>query len=123
MPDDPRLGEFREQFAGRLGTFEERPEHHLPGVDKVEDTLELFERLDRRSDERVDARDYLRARLIDILVGDWDRHTGQYRWVRVADGDRRGRGGGPRARGAAVPRRAGGGPTLRGGNGEPLARR
>jgi hypothetical protein len=89
MPDDPRLGEFREKFAGRLGTFEERPEHHLPGVDKVEDTLDLFERLDRRSDERVDARDYLRARLIDILVGDWDRHTGQYRWVRLADGDRR----------------------------------
>ncbi|HWE25442.1 MAG TPA: hypothetical protein VG496_16000 [Myxococcales bacterium] len=89
LPDDPRLGEFRARFAGMLGTLEERIEHHIPGVDKVEDTFGLFERLDRRSDERVDARDYLRSRLVDILVGDWDRHTDQYRWVRVRNGDER----------------------------------
>jgi len=89
LPDDARLGEFRAQFAGMLGTLEERIEHRIPGVDKAEDTLSLFERLDRRSDERVDARDYLRSRLVDILVGDWDRHTGQYRWVRVTEGDER----------------------------------
>jgi len=89
LPDDTRLGEFRAQFAGMLGTLEERIEHWIPGVDKAEDTLTLFERLDRRSDERVDARDYLRSRLVDILVGDWDRHTGQYRWVRVTEGDER----------------------------------
>jgi len=66
MPDDPRLGGFRGTFAGRLGTLEERIERRIPGVDKVDDTLSLFERLDRRGDERVDARDYLRARLVDI---------------------------------------------------------
>jgi hypothetical protein len=89
MPDDPRLGEFRQQFAGILGTIEERIEHQVPGVKKVDDTLSLFERLDERSDESVDPRDYLRARLIDILVGDWDRHIGQYRWVRLDEGGQR----------------------------------
>ena len=87
MPDDPRLQEFRASFAGRLGTFEERIEKRIPGVNKVLTTIELFERLDRHSDEHVDARDYLRARLLDILIGDWDRHGGQWRWVRIAEDD------------------------------------
>ncbi len=89
MPDDPRLGEFRSTFAGMLGGLEERIEHKIPGVKKVEDTLSLFERLDERSDERVDARAYLRVRLMDVLVGDWDRHIDQYRWVRFDESDGR----------------------------------
>jgi len=44
-----------------LGLMQERIEHRLPGVEKEEETLFLFERLDGRSDEHVDARDYLRA--------------------------------------------------------------
>ena len=32
---------------------------------------------------RVDARAYLRARLIDHLIGDWDRHRDQWRWVKL----------------------------------------
>ena len=83
LPEDDRLAEFRQNFTGMLGTFEERVEWRVPGVDKVEDSLALFARLDRHKDESVDARDYLRSRLVDLLVGDWDRHLGQYRWVRI----------------------------------------
>jgi len=32
---------------------------------------------------RVDARAYLRARLLDMLIGDWDRHQLQFRWARL----------------------------------------
>src|SRR5262245_40242272 len=66
LPDDPRLGEFHD-LAGMMGLLEERIERHLEGASEVADTLTLFERLERRSDERVDARAYLRARLIDVL--------------------------------------------------------
>ena len=83
MPDDPRLGEFRNTYRGILGLMELRDEKRLPNVDKVLTTYELFERLEKRSDERVDPRDYLRVRLMDIFVADWDRHVLQYRWVRV----------------------------------------
>jgi hypothetical protein len=86
MPDDPRLGEFRSSFAGMLGLMESHDEKRFPGVDKLLTTYELFERLEKRSDERVDPRDYLRARLIDIFVGDWDRHVDQWRWVRIHEG-------------------------------------
>jgi hypothetical protein len=82
MPDDPELGEFRAMFAGMLGLLEERDEGSELGVDKLRDTLSLFVRLETRSKDEVDARNYLRARLIDVLVGDWDRHLDQWRWAR-----------------------------------------
>ena len=89
MPDDPRLGEFRPTFAGMLGLLEQRIERDVRGGGKVADTLDLFVRLDQRAGEEVDARDYLRARLIDILVGDWDRHLDQWRWVRFEEDGKR----------------------------------
>jgi hypothetical protein len=86
LPDDPRLGEFREEFAGVLGTLEVYPDegpNDRPGflrfVDVV-DTEELAERLNASPDDRVDARSYLAARLFDMLINDWDRHPGQWRW-------------------------------------------
>jgi hypothetical protein len=88
MPDDPRLGEFRD-FAGMLGELELRPGRGHAGADKALGTLELFARMEQRSDERVDARNYLRARLVDVLVGDWDRHVSQWRWLRFDEGGER----------------------------------
>lgn len=103
MPDHPFLGEFREQFAGRLGQVEERPEdkeedEDEPGArrpsrsfadaDRVVGTERLLERLEEDPDERVDSRGYLAARLIDVIVGDWDRHPDQWRWAGFERGDR-----------------------------------
>jgi len=82
MPDDPELGEFRAMFVGMLGLVEERDEGSEVGVDKLKDTLSVFVRLETRSKDEVDSRNYLRARLIDVLVGDWDRHLDQWRWAR-----------------------------------------
>lgn len=86
LPDDPRLGEFRKEFAGVLGTLEVYPDERAgdrPGfmrlVDVV-DTDKLAEHLNATADDRVDARAYLAARLFDMLINDWDRHPGQWRW-------------------------------------------
>jgi hypothetical protein len=91
MPDDPRLGEFRD-FANRLGTFEEYPtpakdgRRGTFGALEIIDSDELWQRLDRDPAERVDARAYLRARLFDFVIGDVDRHPRQWRWARLAKG-------------------------------------
>ena len=91
LPDDDALGEFRPQFAGHLGFIEpvaddERP---LPpgfeGAQKIVESDALFERLDDQPGERVDARSYLKARLFDIFLGDWDRHQDQWEWMRRGD--------------------------------------
>jgi len=91
LPDDPALGEFRADFGGLLGTIEERPTDAGPGfagADKIVSTGELFERLEKDQDERVDTRAFLTARLVDLFLGDWDRHQDQWRWARLGDSDR-----------------------------------
>ena len=90
MPDDPRLGEFRQEFAGLLGLIELRPTGDPDeaigegtGMTKVSSSDKLFERITEHADERVDARAFLAARLFDVFVGDWDRHPDQWRWSRT----------------------------------------
>jgi hypothetical protein len=85
MADHPVLGEFRSEFAGMLGMIEERPDDAgagpgFAGFRRIIGTERLLERLDASPDDRVDARAYLTARLLDLLVGDWDRHADQWRW-------------------------------------------
>lgn len=94
LPDDPRLGEFREEFRGMLGTLEENPSVKspvTPGFErftKIVDTDELEELLDADSEERVDSRSLLRARLVDLVIGDSDRHRSQWDWARDAESGR-----------------------------------
>src|SRR5882724_3320046 len=91
MPDDSLLGEFRADFGGMLGTLEERPTDEtderpgFEGARKVAETDELYDLLDRDPRERVDARAFLAARLMDLYVGDPDRAEGQWRWIKLDD--------------------------------------
>jgi len=92
MPDDPRLESFRPAFAGMLGQLEERPpkdpedEPEFGGATRVVTTAKLWEYLDRGPEDRVDARAFLAVRLLDLFVGDWDRHAGQWRWAQREEG-------------------------------------
>ncbi len=90
MPDDPLLGEFRADFAGRLGMIEEYP--NVPsdapgfgGAVEIIDSEDLLKKLNKDPMQRVDARAMLKARLIDILLSDNDRHAGQWKWARMND--------------------------------------
>ena len=83
MPDDPRLGEFRETFAGLLGTIEEFPTAGSLGTTEILTRDTIYERVTASFDDRIDDRAFLRARLVDLLIGDWDRHVGQWRWAKL----------------------------------------
>lgn len=91
MPDDPRLGEFRKNFAGKLGTMEEFPEDPkdapgFAGAVDIIDSEHLLERLNKDPSNQVDAHALLTARLVDLLIGDNDRHPGQWKWARLQSG-------------------------------------
>lgn len=94
MADHPSLGEFRAEFAGMLAMMEERPdeEDDGPSFEDAERTIgteRLLERLEESSEDRPMPAAFLRARLMDFLIGDWDRHNDQWRWVqRDRDGRR-----------------------------------
>jgi hypothetical protein len=89
MPDTPALGEFRATFAGAVGDIEE-----FTGTKGFKETLEtidgeeMWKRLRESPAVRPDARTYLKARLVDHVMGDWDRHRNQFRWARVDGKDR-----------------------------------
>ncbi|HEX6104915.1 MAG TPA: hypothetical protein VFZ26_04985 [Gemmatimonadales bacterium] len=81
VADDQALGEFREEFAGTVGYLQERPAPGFAGFREVIGTEALLE-LRREGRARVDVPRYLAARVLDLLLGDWDRHRGQWRWGR-----------------------------------------
>lgn len=93
MPDDPRLGEHRAVFAGMLGFIEERPnegpdgEPGFAGATAVVGSEEFFDKLEDDPRNRLDVRAFIRARLLDAFVGDWDRHPDQWRWAGFNEGD------------------------------------
>ena len=93
IPDDPRLGEYREDFAGLIGTLQEHPSEGpddtpgFAGSRKISGTQTVWEDVEEGRCDRVDARAFLKARLMDFLINDKDRHPGQWRWARFPDGD------------------------------------
>ena len=90
MPDDPRLGEFRATFANKVGTFEEYPTASAGndgGFDRATEiipTRELWVRWLQSPDNRIDSQAFLRARILDLFIEDYDRRRGQWRWMRIA---------------------------------------
>ena len=88
LPDDERLREWRKDFAGTPGILEHRlgdadtDLELVPGAREFVESDSLFARLRQDGASWVDARAYLSARLVDLLVGDWDRHSGQWMWAR-----------------------------------------
>jgi hypothetical protein len=88
IPDDPRLGAFREAFAGMLALFEERPDEGpdngegFAGSRRISGSERLFELIEQNPQHRVDERAYLTARLVDIFLGDRDRSIDNWWWAR-----------------------------------------
>jgi hypothetical protein len=87
---DTVLGEFSARFRPALYLLEERPDHnqtHAPsfgGARLVMGSEQMLQTILARSTARVAARAYLRARLLDILIGDWSRRADQWRWAAFA---------------------------------------
>jgi hypothetical protein len=88
MPDDPGLGEFRTEFAGAVGSFMEFPTDGFRGSTEVLAPGEFLSRRRAGIDGLPDPHAFLRARLLDLLIGDWDRHYKQWRWARMPGLDR-----------------------------------
>lgn len=87
VPNDPGLGTFQAGYANALYLLEERPEGDQRAVvsfgrsPAVVNTARLLAALHQRPAARVVARAYLRARLLDMWLGDWSRREDQWRWA------------------------------------------
>ncbi|MBT8183927.1 MAG: phosphoesterase, partial [Eudoraea sp.] len=90
VPKQPALEEFNEDFGDELYMIEE---HTSEGHDiesfgyarVIESTDDLIKKLKEDEKYSVDKAVYVRARLFDMLIGDWDRHVDQWRWAEFKD--------------------------------------
>ncbi|MEN2400475.1 metallophosphoesterase [Flavobacterium sp. MC2016-06] len=86
IPKQSGLKEFNSNFGDALYMVEERPaDNHLDGKDfgnptNIISTDDMMLNLHKDIKYSVDEKEYIKARLFDMLIGDWDRHSDQWRW-------------------------------------------
>lgn len=86
VPKQKALGKYNNVFGDELYMIEERPmsEHssakNFGEADDIISTSDLLLNLQKNEKSKIDEEAYIRARLFDMLIGDWDRHSDQWRW-------------------------------------------
>ena len=78
VPDDPSLGFFRDLFKNNVCILEER-DASIDGTD-TKTTAKVLNEMLEDNDHLTYQPAVLRARLLDILTGDFDRHLDQWKW-------------------------------------------
>lgn len=92
VPKQKRLGVFNANFGDELYMIEERASSghgdkaSFGFSNKLISTDDLLKELNKDENIVVDETAYIRARLFDMLIGDWDRHEDQWRWARFKAG-------------------------------------
>lgn len=91
--DSAVLGEYTRQAGDKLYLLEKKLEHKwvltedTVSVIEIVDTEDLLKNRFRRNTHQVDQLAFAKARLLDILINDRDRHEGQWNWsVHAKDG-------------------------------------
>lgn len=87
VPQQHALGKYNKEYGNQLYMIVERPAEEYEDrksfgyPDDIESTDDLLQKL--REDEAyvLDEAAYIRARIFDMLIGDWDRHSDQWRWA------------------------------------------
>ena len=87
VPKQATLGKYNDDFGDELYMIEEHTsEGHSDQAsfgyqDKLISTNDMMEKIHKDEDIVVDEAAYIKARLFDMLIGDWDRHQDQWRWI------------------------------------------
>ena len=95
IPKQPGFRLLGPQYGDQLYFIEERPNDEqkvYEGYNRAnpkekgdivnfESTTDVLEKLNEDEKYTIDQKAYIRARLFDMLIGDWDRHEDQWRWA------------------------------------------
>lgn len=87
LPQSTLLGPYIQQIGGKLGIIEAKPDEDLSDFNTFGNaknaisTSKMYEKIKEDNDNEVDQKMFLKSRLFDLLIGDWDRHEDQWRWA------------------------------------------
>ncbi len=103
LPKQPGFRLLGSDYGNTLYFIEQRPNDKqrdysgyrraLPEEDgeivNFESTTDVLEKLKEDEKYSLDQKAYIRARIFDMLIGDWDRHEDQWRWAEyeISDDD------------------------------------
>lgn len=87
LPKQDKLNDYNQKFGNRLFLLEYETKGNanwlnLLNVDSLVDTDDLQElKIESQYKVTIDTKALVRARLFDLLIGDWDRHAKQWGWA------------------------------------------
>lgn len=93
IPKQKALESFNNEYGNELYMIEERFSgtpvdlEQLNGATTTMNTIDMMKNLQKSEKYSVDQQSYIRARIFDMLVGDWDRHFDQWRWAEYKEGN------------------------------------
>jgi hypothetical protein len=85
------VADANERLRGKLVMLEEKysgKKVSSPLLPQAQDFIsdeDMRKRIYTHPADRPDEQALLRARLLDVLIGDWDRHAGQWQWAQLPD--------------------------------------
>ena len=94
VPKQKTLGHFNNEFGNELYMIEERAasghgeKYNFGFSNKVISTNDLLKKITKNTNSKIDEDAYIKARLFDMLLGDWDRHEDQWRWAAFKNGNK-----------------------------------
>ena len=86
LPEQNALDTLSKKYAGKVYLFEQRPKGdwsnapNLGSFSEFEDTDDMMKKILKDNDHSVDQSAFVRARLFDMLIADFDRHADQWKW-------------------------------------------
>lgn len=92
VPKQNALGKYNADFGDELYMIEERAsdghgnQQSFGHSNELISTDDMLKEIHKDEDKVVDEKAYIRARLFDMLIGDWDRHEDQWRWAKFKEG-------------------------------------
>ena len=93
VPKQPAFDTLNDVYGDRLYLFEQRPSgdwseaNNFLNFKDFEGSDKLLEKLYEDNKNQVDQVAFMKARLFDMLIGDWDRHWDQWKWGTVEKGE------------------------------------
>lgn len=93
LPNDPKLGTFQKKYGNLLGMLEENPSKAndagkiFGNADKIYQSNKLYKKLYESKKNRIDEKEFIKARVFDMLIGDWSKHEDNWKWARYDQED------------------------------------
>lgn len=93
IPKQDALGDFNDEFGDELYLFEEHAsDGHNDLVSgnftgNIISTMDVLKEIHDDESKMIDEKEFIKARLFDMLVGDWDRHQDQWRWLEFKENE------------------------------------